>query len=202
MKSKLLLIKIVLSVCFIGISGMSYAQWRMSIAGSYNFTTFDLHDNFHNGFGAHAAAYYYFNEAPFTASVSFGVNKFNAHSEYENAIEQEQHLAIDFDYKVRTYSVPMFVGADFHLFREKRIQALVGIDLGVNAVTYKVKQIGNYTSDTEKDIQYQFGIYPHIGAVIRVADDMGILVKGGCNRTFGDRDISYADLRLGLVYKI
>jgi len=199
-KSFIKQISLIVSVLFLSIT--AYTQVSMSITGNYNIATFDLQNNFQNGYGATAEIFYNFHDSPFMASLSFSTNSFRATSEYEAQMKEYQNDAVDLNYQIHTLVTPIHLAADYHFFREKKLQVLMGIGLGLNIVTDKVKQVGQYTSDYTKDIQYYFGVNPHFGLIYQFEKDLGVLLKTGCNRSLGGNNVSYADIRLGLIYKI
>jgi len=66
----------------------------------------------------------------------------------------------------------------------------------------KHKQIGEYTSDTQKTKYNEFAIYPKAGLSYSVANDLAIIIKGGYNNTFGQQGIQYFDINFGLIYDL
>ena len=179
------------------------SQLAMSFTGNYNLGFNDLGDNYNNGMGINAEVYYYFKNSPFALSLSIGSNLFNATDEYEQAYtDAQQNLIDNFEYELKTYSIPILFAGNYRFFREKKVQFSLGFSMGLYSITSKFKQSGKYTSDTRLNTNNEFGIYPHLGLMYEFYDGIGILVKGGYNQTFGTQSISYADIRLGVIYKI
>jgi len=183
----------------------SFAQSKlaMSFTGNYNLGLNDLQDNFENGLGVNAEVYYYFNDSPFSISFSIGTNAFNATDEYEAAYTDAQQDRIpEFSYNIKQYSIPLLFSGNYRFFKSKKFQPAIGISLGLYSISNKFKQTSEHFSDTRLKTTNEFGVYPHLSFMYKIAKEMGIILKGGYNQTFGTKAISYADIRLGLIYKI
>lgn len=194
--------KKLITLCFIGFAMISQAQMSMSFTGNYNVATTDLKDNFNNGLGITSGIYYNFNNSPLSISLNVSYNNYKAKSEYEQNYKIAQQNIFDFNYDIYTLSIPVLVSVSYNLFDNSRIQPIVGFGAGVSTFISKIKQSGKYTSDTETETETQFVIYPHLGAKIKVTSDVGIILQGGYNQTFGIDKKCNADIRLGVIYNI
>ena len=193
----------VLLLILISYNSFAQSKLAMSFTGSYNLGMNDLHDNFENGFGINTEIYYFFNDSPFSLSFSIGTNVFNATDEYETAYtDAQQDIIPEFSYHINQYSIPLLFSGNYRFFRTKKFQPAIGISIGLYSVTDKFKQTSKHFSDTRLKTSNEFGAYPHISFMYKIATEMGIILKGGYNQTFGTKAIAYADIRLGLIYKI
>jgi hypothetical protein len=175
----------------------------MSFTGNYNMGLNDLKYNFNNGMGLSAEVYYYFNDSPFAISLSISSNVFNASDEYKEAyIDAQNNILENFSYEIKQYAIPILISGNYRFFRTKKFQPVIGISAGLYSLVHKLKQTSEYFSDTRMNTQNEFGIYPHISLMYEITNGIGILLKGGYNQTLGTQSISYADIHLGLIYKI
>ena len=196
-------ILIVFLMGFISFSSFAQSRLAMSFTGNYNFALNDLKTNFNDGLGLNAELYYFFDDSPFAISLSLGSSVFYANEVYKKAYVDAQKDKLDkFHYEIKQYSIPILLAANYRFFRTKKIQPSVGISAGLYSLTHKFKQISDHFSDTRIDTENEFGIYPHLGLMYKITDDIGVLIKGGYTQSFGTTSISYADVRLGLIYKI
>ena len=197
--------KLILSILLIFSIYIAQAQSQlaMSFTGNYNIGNQDLETSFNNGLGLNAEIYYYFDDSPFAVSFSIGTNSFLANDEYTKAYTDAQHNIIDgFTYKITQYSIPILLSGNYRFFRDKKFQVSVGLSLGLYSLTQKFKQTSSHFSDVRIDTKNEFGVYPHLGLMYGITDNIGIILKGGYNQTFGSESISYMDVRFGLIYKI
>jgi len=178
------------------------SELAVSFTGSYNIANKNIKDNFNNGFGGSTEFYYSFDDSPFSVSLSFSLVNFAATDEYLEAYKNAQQNLFPFDYSIHYFSVPVLGSVNYRFLRKKKLQPFLGIGAGLYTLVHKVKQTGNYSSDTQKDFSYKFGVYPHAGLIYDVSNGVGILFKAGYNQTFGDGNSSYTDIRLGIIYKI
>jgi len=174
----------------------------MSFTGNYNIADKNLKDHFENGFGGSAELYYYFKDSPFAVSLSISINQFDASNNYLKEYKTKQQNIIDFSYSINYYTIPILASVNYRFFRNKTFQPSLGISAGYYSLTHKQKQKGEFTSDTRITPYHEFGIYPHLALTYAFSENMGVLLKTGYNITFNSNNIGYADLRLGLIYKI
>jgi len=179
------------------------AQYQMDISGSYNIpNSTDFKNNFQNGLGVTADIHYFFKETGFSTSITFGFNSFRATNEFEKKLKEDNTTILEYDYQINYYTFPLMLSANYTFLREKKFNVIASFGLGGNFMEEKKKQMGEYTSDTEKEYFNEFAIYPNLGISYAVADDISILLKSGYNSTFGDKNLSYIDITLGVIYKI
>ncbi len=175
----------------------------MSFTGSYNIANEDLQSNFDNGFGGNVELYYFFKDSPLSISLGLSINQFIAKDNYLSTYKESQQNILDFTYSINYYTIPILASVDYRFFREKKFQPALGLSAGYYSLTHKIKQKGNLTSDTKITPFHKFGIYPHASFIYAFNNNMGVLLKAGYNMTFGDdNNVSYTDIRLGLIYKI
>jgi len=179
------------------------AQYQMDILGSYNIpNSTDFKNNFQNGLGVTADIHYFFKKTGFSSSLTFGFSSFRATNNFEKKLKEENTTIFEYDYQINYYTFPLMVSANYTFFREKKFNAIASFGLGGNFMEQKKKQMGEYTSDTEKEYFNEFAIYPNLGISYAVAKDISIILKSGYNATFGTKELSYIDIKLGVIYKI
>ncbi len=191
-----------LSLTIWSISTQAQSQLAMSFTGNYNIANNDLNNHFENGIGGSAELYYYFNNSPFAVSINFSINQFNATPNYLKEYKSKQENIIDFSYSINYYTIPVILSVNYRFFCKKTFQPSIGIGAGYYSLTHKIKQKGEYTSDTKISPYHEFGIYPHIALIYAFHKNIGIFLKAGYNQTFNSYNTSYTDIRLGLIYKI
>ncbi len=196
--------KIIFALLIISCSLIVQAQSELAVSftGNYNIANKTINEKFKNGFGGSTEFYYSFDDSPLSVSLSFSLANFAATNEYLEAYKNAQQNILPFEYSIHYFSVPVLAAVNYRFLREKKFQPFLGIGAGLYTLVHKIKQTGNYTSDTQKDFSYKFGVYPHLGAIYNISDGIGVLFKAGYNQTFGDGNNSYTDLRLGIIYKI
>ena len=194
---------IIILIATSSIFSMAQSQLAMSFTGSFNIANEDLKTNFDNGFGGNVELYYFFKDSPLSLSLSLSINQFVAKDEYLSTYKESQNNTLDFSYSIDYYTIPILASVNYRFFREKKFQPSLGISAGYYSLTHKIKQKGNLTSDTNISPYHKFGVYPHASLIYAFSDNMGILLKAGYNVTLGgENNVSYTDLRLGLIYKI
>ena len=194
---------LILFIITVFLSIQTQGQTKIFISGNYNIgTSHLLKDNFKNGYGATAEIHHFFNETGFSASLLFGLNSFRATSDFEQELENNNPTLFDYDYQIHYNNFPIFVSGHYTFFNKKKFNIMTGIGAGVNFIEYKRKQIGDITSDTEKDHYTEFAIYPSLGISYKIFSDISIMAKGSLNKSFGDQKIEYYSLSLGLIYNI
>jgi len=197
--------KLIITLLFLSSSLLINAQSQlaMSFTGNYNIGLQNFHNNFENGLGLTAELYYYFDDSPFAVSFSVSTSAFYANNEYKQAYTEAQKNILDaFNYEITQYSVPILVSGNYRFFRTKKFQLAFGLSAGLYSLTHKFKQTSKHFSDTRLNTKNEFGVYPHLSIMYEIFDNIGVLLKGGYNQTFGTHSISYADIRFGLIYKI
>ena len=179
------------------------AQYQMDITGNYNVPmSSEFKDNYNNGFGVTADIHYFFKESGFSVSLLFGFNSFRGSNKFEQALKDSNKTIFEYDYQINYYTFPLYVSANYTLFSDKKFHVIPSISLGGNFMEQKKKQIGQYTSDTEKEYFNEFGVYPNLGLSYEIVEDVSFLIKSGYNATFGSKSISYIDVKIGIIYKI
>ena len=176
----------------------------MEITASYNMPqSSTLKHQFKNGYGTSAEIHYFFKESGFNASVLFGFHSYRAQQDYELEFEEQNGETIfDYKYQINYYTFPLMLSLNYTFFKEKKFNAMLQFAFGSEYMERKVKQIGKYSSDTNKDKYLELGIYPNIGVSYEIYRDVSLLLKGGYHKTFGDENISYVDIKAGVIYKI
>jgi hypothetical protein len=180
-----------------------FAQFKMDVCAVYNVpNSTEFAKNFQNGYGGTSEIHYFIKESGFSASLLFGINGFRASREYEQELADSNLTVFEYDYQINYYTFPLLLSANYTFLREKKINIILGIGLGGNFMEEKHKQIGEYTSDTEKTHFNEFALYPKLGFSFALTSDLAIIVKGGYNITFGKKEIQYFDINFGLIYDL
>jgi hypothetical protein len=175
----------------------------MDITADYNIPqSTDFADKFQNGIGVSANINYFYKETGFSGSLLFGFNSFRAKSSFEEEFKNNNTTLFEYKYELNYYTFPLMLAANYTFFNKKKFNITLSFGAGGNFMEYKQKQIGEYTSDTEKNYFNEFAIYPNLGFSYYVTKDIAILLKSGYNMTFGDQNISYIDFKFGVTYKI
>jgi len=196
---RFLLIAFVLAL----ITAPIFAQFKMDICAVYNIpNSKGFSHNFQNGYGGAAEIHYFIKDSGFSTSLLFGISGFRATKEYEQELEDGNPTVFEYDYQINYYTFPLLLSANYTFLREKKFNAILGIGFGGNFMEEKHKQIGEYTSDTEKTHYNEFAVYPKLGFSFAVANDLAIIAKAGYNITFGKNEIQYFDINFGLIYDL
>lgn len=196
--------KFIFTVTVLIVSAFSLsAQYQMDITGNYSIpSSTEFKTNYNNGFGVTADIHYFFKESNFSVSVLFGFNSFRGSNEFEQALKDSNKTIFEYDYQINYYTFPVMVSANYTFFYDKKFHVIPALGLGGNFMEMKKKQIGKYTSDTEKEYFNEFAIYPSLGFSYEIIDDVSFLLKSGYNMTLGSESISYIDIKIGIIYKI
>ena len=193
---------IVVLLLFVAISNVS-AQYQMDITANYNLpTSSDFSKNYKPGLGASADIFYVFKESGFSASLLFGFNSFRATSPFEQTLKDNNTTNFEYKYQINYYTFPLILSANYMFFYKKKFHLISSFGVGGNFMELKQKQIGQITSDTQKDYFNEWAIYPSIGISYEFMKDVSVLIKSGYHLTFGSREISYVNVRIGILYKI
>ena len=196
--------KFKITIILILISSMSvFAQIKMDISANYNLpSSTSFNGKFQNGYGGTAELFYFLNDSSLSISFIGGINIFRATKEYEQELEDSNPTLFEYDYRIDYYTFPVLLGANYTLFREKKINLRLGLGAGVQFMELKKKLIGKYVSDTHQEYFNEFAIYPNIGISYEISEAIDISLKGGYNQTFGELSLSYLNFGLGLQYEI
>lgn len=179
------------------------AQFKMDITANYSIPqSTDFANNFQNGLGMSGEVYYFFNETGMSGSVLFGFNSFRAKNSFEEDFKNINTTIFEYSYELNYYTFPVMLSANYTFFHKKKFNTIVSFAFGGNFMEYKKKQIGQYTSDTRKEYFNEFAIYPNLGLSYEFTTDIAVLFKGGYNATFGEQQITYFDVRIGISYNI
>lgn len=180
-----------------------FGQYSMEITASYNLpTSSNFSEHFNNGYGGNMEIIYDFEKSGLGISLLFGLNGFGAKSSYERTLADNNSTIFNYDYKITYYSFPLMAHTKYTFFREKAFQIIGGLGLGMEFMEQKEKQIGEFTSDYEKQKFNEFAIYPNVGLSYNLVKGIRAVLKSGYHQTFGKKSLSYIDLRLGIIYKI
>jgi len=181
----------------------AFSQYSMEITAGYNIPiSNDFKDHFQNGYGGNMEIIYDINESGLAVSVLFGLNGFSAQKNYEEELAENNSTLFNYDYKISYYSFPLMLQAKYTLFNEKKFQLTGGFGLGMEFMEQKEKQTGEFTSDYRKEKFNEFAIYPNVGLSYQLAEGINAVLKSGFHQTFGEKSLSYMDLRIGIIYKI
>lgn len=195
------IITIILLVIFT--STYSFSQFKLDITANYSLPqSTEFANNFQNGIGASFDIHYFYKETGFSGSLLFGFNSFKAENSFEEEFKNTNTTILEYDYELTYYTFPLMLSANYTFFHDKKFNAILSFGFGGNFMEYKKKQIGEYTSDTEKEFFNEFAIYPNMGVSYRFVEDISFLLKGGYNATFGEQSLTYFDVRLGIIYNI
>ncbi|OYT16902.1 MAG: hypothetical protein B7C24_05370 [Bacteroidetes bacterium 4572_77] len=180
------------------------AQYSMEITANYNLPqSSSFKSQFNKGIGASAEIHYFFNDSGLNASILFGLNSFSAKTAYKQEIKEENGpTEFEYEYQAHYYTFPLMLSLNYTFFQKEKYNFLVQFAFGSEYMERKIKQIGEFTSDTEKTKYLELGIYPSIGVSYEIMKDVSLLFKGGYNKTFGDENLSFIDIKAGVIYKI
>jgi len=180
-----------------------FSQIKMDITLNYNLPqSTEFKNNFQNGEGIVAEIHHFYKNTGFSGSVLFGFNSFRAKNSFEEEFKNTNTTIFDYNYELNYYTFPLILSANYTFFHDKKFNAIISFGFGGNFMEFKKKQIGEYTSDTEKEYFNELAIYPNIGLSYMFVNDISILVKGGYNATYGKQKLTYVDIRLGIAYNI
>jgi len=196
--------KIQFTIILVLISSLSaFAQYKMEISANYNIpSSSEFSDNFDNGIGAKGEIHYYFENTGFSTSILLGVNSFRGTKGYEQELEDRNPTLFEYDYEIHYFTIPVMFSANYTFFRENKFNLVLGLGAGVQFMELKEKQIGKYTSDTQKESYNEFAMNESIELLYNLTKDIAVSVQADYNNTFGDQSISYYGFSVGLLYKI
>jgi len=181
----------------------SFGQYRINISTSYNIpSSSDFQEKFKNGYGVQGNISYAFNNSDFSASLLLGITSFRATTEYEKELKESNPTLFDYEYEIHYTTFPVMIGANYTFLKDKKLNINLGLNTGIQFMELKKKLIGDYVSDTHLDNFNEFAIYPSVGVSYMFKPNIGVTLKGGYNKTFGEVGLSYIDINLGLTYDI